>query len=562
MRHTFAYLLRPLALSARNRIARRERGDSLRGLAFGGIGLVVALAVFAIVFWLTWQLLEYEDLGEYLVRLGLAWLFLTFLSFLSFSSLVVSLSTFFLSEDLWFLLAAPLPVRKLFHARFARTLGQASWMVIVFVLPVLLAIGVARCAGAAYYLTIPATVLPFVTIPVALGAAITLVIVKTFPARRARDILVLAGLFFVAALITLVRYLRPERLVEIESLPDVTAFFASLDNPATPLLPSLWAAEALYAALKGQTDWLHIGALWTSAAAAVVLLRMAFDKHYLSAWSKAQEARKARFSRLSLLGALLRLTPLGLLWRSLLLKDLKVFLRDAAQWSQLLLLMALAFVYLYSFRVLDPGRIPLAGAMVRSAYAFLNLALAAFVLSAVAVRFVFPAVSAEGGAFWLVRTAPVRLSSFLWSKFWSSLIPVLLLAETLTVVSNNFLRADPFLKVVACVAIAAMSFALVGLAAGMGAIYPRFRAENLAQIAGSYGALAFMVLAVLFILVEIALLAWPSSTYLWHQYRDLSMTSGQRFTSAIAFALALSLCAVVFWVPMQRGIRALEDLDG
>ena len=65
--------------------------------------------------------------------------------------------------------------------------------------------------------------------------------------------------------------------------------------------------------------------------------------------------------------------------------------------------------------------------------------MAAFVLSAVAVRFVFPAVSAEGAAFWIVRTSPVSMKAFLWSKFWTGLVPVLVLAEALTVVSNQFL---------------------------------------------------------------------------------------------------------------------------
>ena len=62
----------------------------------------------------------------------------------------------------------------------------------------------------------------------------------------------------------------------------------------------------------------------------------------------------------------------------------------------------------------------------------------------------------------------------------------------------------PFLKVLSAVAIVFMTFALVGLAAGMGARYPRFAAENLTQVAGSYGGVAFMVLAVLFILVTVA----------------------------------------------------------
>ncbi len=146
MNQAFPWLLLPVFWSARNRARRREKGDSLRAGLFGGLGLGVAAAIFAIVFWLTWQLLDYEELGDYLVRLGLGWLFLTFLSFVAFSALVSSLSTFFLSEDLRLLLAAPIAPERLFHSRFARTVAQSAWMVVAFLLPVLLALGLARCA--------------------------------------------------------------------------------------------------------------------------------------------------------------------------------------------------------------------------------------------------------------------------------------------------------------------------------------------------------------------------------------------------------------------------------
>jgi len=557
----FPYLLLPTLWAVRNRARRREKGDTARVAVFGGIAVLVGAAIFGVVFWLVWQLLDYAELGDYLIRLGLSWLFLTFLSFLAFSGVVTSLSTFFLSEDLRLLLAAPVSRDRLFYSRFAKTVGQASWMVVTFLAPVVMGVGLARCAGPGYYLTAVLTLVPFVVIPVAIGSVVTLVLVNVFPARRARDILTLMGLLFAMAIVILLRVLRPERLLRVESLPDIAAFFATLQSPVTPVLPSFWAGETLFAALQGSHDWLHAGSLWTTALAFLVLARAAFGRYYFTGWSKAQEARKARFTRLAFLEPLSRRLPGSVPGRHLFVKDLKVFLRDTTQWSQLLLLMALMLVYLYNFKVLDLDRIPYMSGVVKNAYAFVNLAMAAFVLSAVAVRFVFPSVSAEGAAFWIVRTSPVSMRAFLWSKFWIGLVPVLVLAEALTVASNHFLGAAPFLRGLGAVAIFFMSFALVGLATGMGAIYPRFNAENLTQVAGSYGGIGYMVLAVLFILIEVALLAWPSSIYLWYQFREVTLPTSRLVLMGFAFALAAALALGTFWTSMQKGVRALEELD-
>jgi ABC-2 type transport system permease protein len=558
----FPFLLRPAWHAARNRARQREKGDLARAAVFGSVGLGVCGALFALFFWLTWQLLGYAELGDYLVRLGLTWLFLTFLSFLAFSGVVTALSTFFLSEDLRLLVSAPVRSDRLFYSRFTRTVLQASWMVATFLLPVLLGVGLARCAGPVYWIAAALTVVPFAVIPVALGCLVTLGLVSVFPARRARDVLMLMGVLFAVVLVLMLRFLQPERLLRVESLPDVTAFFTTLQSPITPLLPSFWAGEVLFAALQGGVDWLHAGALWTTALALTVLARAAYGRYYFAAWSKAQEARKARFTRLRVIERLSAGLPVSPAARHLLLKDLKVFLRDTTQWSQLLLLVALMMVYLYNFRVLDLDRIPYMSGVVKNAYAFVNLAMGAFVLSAVAVRFVFPAVSAEGAAFWIVRSSPVSMRAFLWSKFWTGLVPVLVLAELLTLVSNEFLGAEPALKWLAAIAIFCMSFALVGLAAGLGARYPRFHAENVTQVAGSYGGIAYMILAVLFILVETALLAWPASVFMWHRFHGLPLSERRLTLMGLSLALAFALSLITFWWPMRRGVKALEDLGG
>ncbi|MBP9947598.1 MAG: hypothetical protein KBH14_14435, partial [Vicinamibacteria bacterium] len=377
----FPYLLLPTFLGTANRAKRREKGDLIRSVVFGAIAVGVGFTLFAVSFWLTWQLTDYEELGEYLLRLGLSWLFLTFLSFLAFSALVTSLSTFFLSDDLKLLLAAPIPETRLFYSRYARALIQSSWMVLAFLTPVLLGIGLARCAPWSYYLTVPLVMTPFVIIPVAFGCVVTLMLVNVFPAKRARDILMLTGLLFAVAIVMLLRFIRPERLLSVRSLPDVTAFFATLQSPITPLLPSFWAGEAMFAPLMGRTGWLYLVALWTTALAATLIARMAYGALYFEGFSKSQEARKARFSRLGFMDTIAGWIPLSVSSRALLLKDVKIFMRDSTQWSQLLLLMALVAVYLYNFTVLDLERVPGMGRVIRNSYAFVNLAMASFVLS-------------------------------------------------------------------------------------------------------------------------------------------------------------------------------------
>ncbi|MGH9256112.1 MAG: putative ABC transporter permease subunit [Vicinamibacterales bacterium] len=556
----FTLLLMPQLWSVRNRARRRERGDLLRTGFFGGIGLVVCGALFGGAYWLTTQLAAFEEFGDYLLRLGLSWLFLTFLGFLAFSGVVASLSTFFLSEDLRLLLAAPIPQGRLFLARFIRTVGQASWMVTMFLTPVLLGVGAARCAPLTFYVSAVLTIVPFAAIPVAMGAGTTLLLVNVLPARRARDVLMLVSLLFAVALVLILRFIQPERLLRVESLPDIADFFANLQSPLMPLLPSFWAGESLFAELQGGRDLLHGAALWTTALASTVLLGAAARRWHFAGYSRSQEAARARVSQLRAIDAVAHALPLSDVRRQLFVKDMKVFLRDVSQWLQLLPLFALVLLYLYNFRTLDLERIPYMSGFLKNVYALVNLAMAGFVVATVAVRFVFPAVSTEGAAFWIVRTSPISLRDFLWSKFWTGLIPLLVFIEGLTIAANELMGVDPVLKVIAAVAVAFMTVALVGLAVGLGARYPRFGVDP-TQAAGSYGGVAFMVLAVLYVIIMIVLLGWPSSMWLFSRLRGIRLSSVREALMVASFVSAVALSVATSWLAMRSGVLALERMN-
>ena len=267
-------------------------------------------------------------------------------------------------------------------------------------------------------------------------------------------------------------------------------------------------------------------------------------------------------SSLPLVDRFLELTtrPFELRFRSLLLKDIKSFLRDTTQWSQLLLLLALVVIYLYNFSVL-PANFTYAAFFLQNVLSFLNLGLAGFVLSAVAVRFVFTSVSMEGPAFWIIRSSPLSLDRFLWSKFWTSLPPLLVLSQILTLISNYFLGATHFMTALASVTIMCVTFGIVGLGVGMGAVFPRFKHENVTQIAGSSGGLLYMIATTSFIAVVLFLEAIPVYFYMTFQIHGTpSVTIIATVTAVTLLAvLALNLVAVV--VPMRIGRRRLAEME-
>src|SRR5690606_27252241 len=150
---------------------------------------------------------------------------------------------------------------------------------------------------------------------------------------------------------------------------------------------------------------------------ATVLGALLHQALYRRGFSRAQEGAVTRNRRkLAALGAraLARMSPIR---RELVLKEVRTFMRDATQWSQLILLGVLVVVYVVNVRLLPLNQDGLSF-FLSNLIPFLNLALAGFVLASVAVRFLFPAVSLEGRTLWLLRSSPLGMRDLLWAKFW------------------------------------------------------------------------------------------------------------------------------------------------
>jgi ABC-2 type transport system permease protein len=499
-----------------------------------------------------------EELGPLLMGQLLHMIFLTFFSMLAFSNTVTSLSTIYLSSDLPILMSSPLRLTNIFVSKFVQTLLYSSWMILLFGLPIVIAFGQAQQATPAYYVWLIPTLLPFLVIPAGLGMLGTMLLMRYFPAQQTHKALTVLSVCFMAALVMLIRFLRPERLVREAPDEILLQFLDSLKTPDLPLLPSTWAAKALLAgsdATPGDAIG-HVALLWGGALVIFALTVWVASQVYYTGWSGGITVMRStplrrpwRTERVLL--PVLRRCPSAI--RGLVLKDLKLFFRDPAQWSQLLLLGALAVIYLFNIR-----NLPLHTLFLKNFISILNLALAGFVLAAVAVRFVFTSTSLEGRSVWIVLTSPMAFRGFLLEKFCMYLGPLLVLAETLVVVSNLLLKADAYLMLFAVVVILLITCALTGLGVGLGAMYARFEYDNIAQTAASTGGILYMVLSLGFIGVMLLLAARPLYVHLYRKFLYQQVGGVEVY---LCYGAMLGLCLLTTLLPLRFGCRALERLE-
>jgi ABC-2 type transport system permease protein len=435
--------------------------------------------------------------------------------------------------------------------------------VLFFSLPIFIAYGSVVGGGLAFYIWVVLIVPLFLIIPAALGVLITHLLVYSLPARRIRDVLFFIGLFAFIVIYFLFRFSQPERLVQPESFGNFVQFLTAMETPASPFLPSSWSADILagtlfdrpvdqgffYALLASYALFLPLAASWVSGAV------------YLSGWSKAQESRQGRRNS-NWLDGLLRwaTSPFPNVLQAIILKDVKTFLRDTTQWSQLFLLVALVVVYLYNFKVLPLDRSPMPTATLKTVVSFVNLALSGFVLSAVAIRFAFPAVSLEGKAFWILQTSPISLRSLLWSKFWLNFVPLLLLGELLVFLSNLLLRVPSWMMAISLVTVFMMTFGISAIGVGVGALYPKFNFDSAAEIPTSFGGAVCMILSIAFIGVAVMIEAWPIYLLAMEELNPGRVRVPPLWVLAPSLAAVAGLTAAAVVVPLRLGLRRLEQL--
>lgn len=474
---------------------------------------------------------------------------------LTLSSMVTAYSTMFRSEEVPFLMATPMAVSQVVVYKFVESTSLSSWAFFFIVVPFIGAYAWNEKVSALFAVWTFLFSMPFLILCSGLGTLAVMALARWFPRWQAlRRAMALAGAVLVAIL-----WIMTRRMVDSSQSAEfaLSRLVPGMLLASNILVPSSWVAEGIMSLSRGQIlrGVMLFGVLTSSAALVVVAVEWLGAHVFYEGWQRAMLGGGNREHRPALTARLeRRLAGLPCDVRAVLMKDLRTFLRDPMQWSQAAIFFGLLGLYFANIRSFDYS---ILGAQWRSIMAFLNVFSISSVMCSLGARFVYPQLSLEGQAFWILGLAPTTMRRILMTKFWTAAAGLVSASVGLALLSTTMLEADWRTRSISIALVVAVSFAVCGLSTGLGAVFLDLKERNPAAIVSGFGGTLNLVLALGFMLAAIL----PYAAVL-HAQAAMNLTP-ERTAVALALATAwlavLTACATL--IPLKLAVKSLQARD-
>lgn len=492
-----------------------------------------------------------------LLRNVLALAFLIAVTVLFSSSMTAAIGSFFTDLDLETYHASPLPKWRIVLTRWGKTFVQSASIIYVFLIPMFVAFAHQYRVPAWFYPVVLIDLALLLAAPVTLGCIVIMVLVRYFPVQRIHQVVASMAMLVMTVAVVALRMSRPERFFMPIGTDDLARALQAIELPSMERYPGTALAEVMVAVAGGGKAVLFPMKIVALAVMVFVAFVIITTPMYFRAFVRAKESMAPAaigaggFTRLA--DWLLR--PFDPPTRAMIGKEVRTLTRDAAQWSQLFLMAALLFLYLYNIRML-----PLGGDTRAPIISYANLGMAGFIIAAIGLRFAYPSIASEGKAFWILQTAPVSYRRLLISKVVVYTLPLTALSLILTAFANIIMHANMVVWLFTLIGASLLAATLVSLGVGMGGLAPNFAAENPLQVGLSLGGFGYMAAALGYVGTLMLLMARPIMQYVFWRMFALDYQSVLVFVVPIAGAVLLSLALMIIpLVVAEKRLAALSE---
>lgn len=439
------------------------------------------------------------------------------------SSFGVLLQALYLSGDMDFLLASPVPIRAVFVAKLMQAILPNLGLISLFGLPILFGLGASSGYNFLYYPLLVLMLIALALVAAGFSSLLVMLVVRVFPARRAAEVIGFVSATLAITCSQLGNFTNAMGDNVDISGEQVNGLANVLTRADTLWLPLNWAGRGLVDIGEGRwltgipllflTFGLCAAAFWFSLATA--------ERWYYSGWAGMQAvATKKKSPRVSSPRAAdaemaipswtsrILKPPV----RAILSKDLLVLRRDLRNLSQLISPLILGV--LYTVMIFNSGGDPPPGQgdapdwfmdSFRVVLSYGNVGMALFVGWMLLTRLAGVGVSMEGKNYWLLKVSPLRVEDFLLAKFLMAYLPSIALGAVFLVVISIFQKISPVVFAYSLIAMLLSMAGLTGLTLGFSAAGANLNWDDPRKMnAGAFGCfgqiIAFGFLPIVFLL--------------------------------------------------------------
>jgi len=504
---------------------------------------------------------KFPGLGGVLTERLMYGLFAFLFALLLLSNLIIGYTNLFRNRETAFLLTLPVPARTIFRWKLIESTVLASWAFVFLIAPLLAAFGLLRGVPWHFYPVTLVLIALFIVLPGVLGAVLA-IWVGRFLDRRSFQAAMIGTAIVLLAVAAFWWKAQPvdDELLDKRTLEALDLLLARTRFTMFPFLPSYWLSSSVLqwaeGVLRGAVFFMLVLLSYTLFFGGIVLTRFG-NVFYQTAsavqsragngwnWFRVRQNRRSAPGLLEKIAA--KLSWLDRDTRALAVKDLRMFWRDTTQWGQSVMLFGLLGVYVINLRNFTHQ---LTSPFWVNLVAFLNLGVCSLNLASVTTRFVFPQFSLEGRRLWIVGMAPMGMARVVKTKFWLASISSLFITSGLIMLSCYLLKMSWDRVLFFGAVITVMTFALNGLAIGLGVLYPNLKEASLNKIVSGFGGTLCFVLSSFYILASVLLLVFGAAGLHSHESWAAEGITG--------FVL-LSIC--IGWLPLRFGLQQLKNFE-
>ncbi|MCC6219632.1 MAG: hypothetical protein IT291_00150 [Deltaproteobacteria bacterium] len=503
-------------------------------------------------------------------------IFFSFFFLLLVSNVIAAIGNLFSADCMNFFLIFPVSTTRLYFARLLSIMAETSPMYFIFAFPIALAYCLSLGLGVRFLIVGLSVSIPFLFILSGISVVIASILMAvSMYIKKRKQFFGLLLLFSIgyAALCVIGKLASLDIKRGAQSANVIVQAIGVFSNPSPLWLPSRWASDVLTSFVGEPLVGKNIQYLLLicSAIGSIAAGYLTFDLFFLKIKSRVESGEVSRRKvREDFVGVRLfrrvhdyiyRYFPMSFHARAIFRKDFLTILRDPTRSLQCALYFVIGALYVLSFRfmgaALDIGGIGDQAWL--ALMASLNILLGGFILASVMTRLVYPSISLEGKAFWILRTAPIDLKRLIAIKFSIWLPITILCAMALLVSSAIVLRIDAFSVMYTVFVAIVLSIGCSGLAVGLGATFASFEWESHTQLTSGLGTMVLMVCTLGLVFMTCILSATLFFLQAIPRLRDILGHSTAGVIMATSMFAILWLNFLVAKLACERGVRSLES---